>query len=98
MMMRRFIANIISSTIVMGILIGIMCLAGYVESTYSMQGTVLSHKGNIWYIEDSRGEVWEYESIALADGEEVKIIFFDNHTHRLYDDEIVKIKPVKNHK
>lgn len=97
-MMKRFIMGFIGNIVVIGTLIGMMCLAGYIESTYSMQGTVLSHKGNMWYIEDSRGEVWEYESVALADDEEVKIIFFDNHTCRFYDDEIVKIKPMKNHK
>lgn len=93
----KMIKDIVCGVLIMVITLGIMGWAGYMETTYDLQGTVLSHEGNIWYIEDSRGEVWEYESVALADGEEVKITFFDNYTHRIYDDEIVKIKVLKNH-
>ena len=85
----KMIKDIACGVLIMVITLGIMGWAGYMETTYDLQGTVLSHEGNIWYIEDSRGEVWEYESVALADGEEVKITFFDNHTHR--------IKVLKNH-
>jgi hypothetical protein len=48
-------------------------------------------------IEDTRGHLWEYETEKVSKGDNVKITFFDNHTHRIYDDEIVKIKVLKNH-
>ena len=93
----KMIKDAVCGLLIMVVFFGMVGWAGYIESTYNMTGKVLNQTNGIWAIEDSRGEIWEYESEALAKGEEVKITFFDNHTHRIYDDEIVKVKVLKNH-
>lgn len=76
----------------------LMGWAGYLESTYDMDGKVLSSDSHMVTVEDVRGHMWDatnkYEYVFHA-GDKVHIVFFDNHTHTIYDDEIVKVIPLK---
>lgn len=93
----KMIKNVICGLFMMIVFFCIIGCAGYIESTYHIRGKVLNQTNGIWAIEDSRGEIWEYESKTLAKGEDVTITFFDNHTYGIYDDEIIKVKVLKNH-
>ncbi|MDV3428237.1 MAG: hypothetical protein LIR50_14665 [Bacillota bacterium] len=96
--MRKIFKDTITAILIIVASLMIMGLGGYLESTYDMIGVVEKADNGSWLIEDSRGHIWEYESDELYEGENVKITFFDNHTHKIYDDEIVKVKALKNHK
>lgn len=96
--MKKMIKDFFAGLMVLVFLFGAMGWAGYIETTYDMVGTVWEKVDGNWLIEDSRGEIWGYHADNLHKGDEVKITFFDNHTHRIYDDEIVKVKIIKNHK
>lgn len=93
----RMIKDIVCGVLIMVITLGMMGWAGYMETTYDLQGTVVECHANMVTVEDTRGHLWEYETEKVSKGDNVKITFFDNHTHRIYDDEIVKIKVLKNH-
>ena len=93
----RMIKDIACGVLIMVIILGMMGWAGYMETTYDLQGTVVECNANIATVEDTRGHLWEYETEKVSKGDNVKITFFDNHTHRIYDDEIVKIKVLKKH-
>lgn len=96
--MKRFFKDMVGGIVLFGTIFAMMIMAGYIESTYNMNGIILHKEANILTIEDSRGEMWEYEAESFSEGDEVKITFFDNHTYKPYDDEIVKISILKNHK
>ena len=96
--MKKIFKDIITAILIIIASLAVMGWGGYLESTYDMVGTVEKADNGSWLIEDSRGHIWEYESDKLHEGQNVKITFFDNHTHKIYDDEIVKVKALKNHK
>lgn len=93
----KMIKDIACGVLIMVITLGMMGWAGYMETTYDLQGIVVECNANMVTVEDTRGHLWEYETEKVSKGDNVKITFFDNHTHRIYDDEIVKIKVLKNH-
>lgn len=91
-----FILGFIQGTVIIFGFITLMGWAGYMESTYDASGTIINKTDNILIIEDTRGNLWEYETDEyLQKGDKVKFVLFDNHTHTIYDDEIVKIKKSK---
>ena len=93
----KMIKDTVCGLLIIITFIGMMKWAGYMETTYDLQGTVVNCYANMVTIEDARGHFWEYEIEKVSKGDNVEITFFDNHTHRIYDDEIVKIKVLKNH-
>lgn len=93
----RMIKNAVCGLLLMITIFGMAGWAGYMETTYDLQGTVVECNANMVTIEDARGNLWEYEIDKVSKGDNIKITFFDNHTHKMYDDEIVKVKVLKNH-
>lgn len=93
----RMIKDAVCGLLLMITIFGMTGWAGYMETTYDLQGTVVECNANMVTIEDARGNLWEYEIDKVSKGDDIKITFFDNHTHKMYDDEIVKIKVLKNH-
>ena len=92
-----FIFGLIQGIIITLAFLIIMGWAGYMESTYDASGVIVNETNNMLTIEDTKGHLWDYEIREyFHKGEKVKITLFDNHTHTIYDDEIVKIKRVKN--
>lgn len=70
------------------ILIGLFC--GY-ESTYTRQATVILSQNNIVTCIDKQGNTWNYIGDA-AEGQEVTLIMYDNHTSNITDDIIKGVK------
>lgn len=71
--------------------------AGYSETHYTMEGTVVStsFNGSIC-IEDAGGNLWDMNNVGYCRGDKVRVTFFTDYTNETReDDEIVKIKRIK---
>ena len=95
--MVRKVERILWGIVAILSLFTIMGWAGYLESTYNMQGTVLHKQNETLAIEDARGHIWFYESDTYGEGDVVSMVLYDNHTHSVYDDEIIKLSLSKKH-
>lgn len=63
-------------------------IAGRLEATYSMHGTVIDETT----VEDDRGHIWGYDN-ELKKGSDVTITFDNNNTvNIIYDDIVVDVK------
>ena len=74
-------------------ILGVFLICGKIERTYTTKGVVLRNEKGIVIVEDSVGEVWEYEGKG-KEGQEVKLWFDDNGTKEREDDKIIKIKVI----
>lgn len=63
-------------------------LAGKVNATYSMRGVVTSNHNGIITIEDTTGNIWQYET-ELPEGTELEIFFDINETEDVREDDII---------
>ena len=65
-----------------------LVLAGKVNTTYSMRGVVTSNHNGIITIEDTTGNLWQYET-ELSEGTELEIFFDINGTEDVREDDII---------
>lgn len=72
--------------------VGIVGIAGYIETHYTMECEVVEIDGNITTLEDSTGNFWEVENEDLELNQTYKVTFFGGSTVNRLDDEIVKIR------
>ena len=71
--------------------------AGYSETHYTMEGTVVStsFNGSI-RIEDTSGNLWDMNNVGYCQGDRVRVTFFTDYTDTTReDDKITKIKRIK---
>ena len=61
------------------------------ESTYTRQATLIREENNVSYYQDDSGNVWAYEGKVPCKSN-VKLIMHDNHTSKITDDIIKKVK------
>ena len=67
-----------------------------VVDTYQKQG-IISYCDNTGHVEliDENGEMWEMVNVhGYEIGEEILIVFKDNDTVEIYDDEIMRIRKI----
>ena len=87
--------NLISKFIGVIIILILFAIVGTYETHYNRQGTITEKKNNIITIEDTAGNLWEYET-NLSDfsiGKKVELKMYNNGTDtNIYDDKIEKIK------
>lgn len=69
----------------------IIGLLGTVESTYKREAEVVSTKGDTVTVVDKCGYMWEYKGTATI-GDNVTLIMNDNHTSKITDDIIKRVK------
>jgi len=71
-------------------------MANYTETHYKINGTVISVNGENVVVEDTTGNIWEFEADGLIKGEQIKLEFFTNMTdsNRL-DDEIINYQEIE---
>lgn len=83
-----FVAIFLTVVILFGLVA--MIFLNHMDSVY---GTVENINDDIVALVDTDGEMWIYEkeNEDFEIGEKVEIIFYDNFTADLYDDEIVEI-------
>ena len=78
--MKKFVAGLA--------VIIILALAGRVNTTYSVRGVVTSNHNGIINIEDTTGNIWQYET-ELPEGTELEIFFDINETEDVREDDII---------
>lgn len=87
------IVKFLTGMMIVVFVIVVFLICGKIERTYTTRGIVLRSEEGIVVVEDSVGEVWEYEGDG-EEGQEVKLWFDDNGTKEREDDKIIKIKVI----
>ena len=83
--------RVIAIVIVFAILVSIV---GYVECHYTQDATItaLEENDEVVFV-DARGEEWSFFGEGYEVGQEVRVIFYTNHTDRyIYDDVVYMVK------
>ncbi len=93
MMQGSKIVKFLTGLMIVAFVIVVFVICGKIERTYTTKGTVLRSEEGIVVVEDSVGEVWEYEGDE-EEGQEIKLWFDDNGTKERDDDKIFKIKVI----
>ena len=87
--------NLISKFIGVTIILILFIIVGTYETHYNRQGTITEKDNNVITIEDTTGNLWEYEtnSSDFSIGKKVELKMYNNGTDtNIYDDKIEKIK------
>jgi len=97
---NKNIVTIFQMIIVSIIFVASLAICSYVESHYSIEGTVYQVEDNIVTFEDKTGNLWDaITDEDLTEGQEVKICFYSNHTDNTrFDDELINYKIIDNNK
>lgn len=61
------------------------------ESTYTRKAVITKSENNIVTCQDKSGHIWQYKGEAVV-GDEVELVMCDNHTSKITDDIIKKVK------
>lgn len=65
------------------------------ESHYKREAIVIKVKNENVTVKDWKtGNVWEFKGTGFETATKVKLVFFDNHTKSIQDDQIVDAKRV----
>lgn len=87
--------NLISKFIGVTIILILFTIVGTYETHYNRQGIITEKDNNVITIEDTIGNLWEYEtnSSEFSIGKKVELKMYNNGTDtNIYDDKIEKIK------
>ena len=94
--LEKAIVCIIQFLVVMFLFFIVPGIAGTLDTHYSMKGSIVREKGDVFTIEDTGGNRWEFKGGDFERGDKVSVIMFTNYTDRdRTDDEIVKVIKVK---
>lgn len=91
------IKNILAGTVLVLTTLMFIAAAGYSDTHYTMEGTVVStsFNGSIC-IEDTTGNLWDMDNVGYCRGDKVRMTFFTDYTDTTReDDKITKIKRIK---
>jgi len=69
-------------------------IVGTIQNTYKYTGHIITCFGNRLVIEDTTGNIWEYECEGYRSNDKVSILFFNSFTDNRKDDVIMKIKKI----
>lgn len=87
--------KIIIFVLVMVTLFGATVKACDYESHYKRLAIITKIENEIVTVEDlDTGNIWEFNGTGFDEGDEVRLVFFDNHTEEIEDDEIVDVERV----
>ncbi len=76
------------------VIITVLGVLGYYEHHYTRECVVVSVDQEIVTAEDKQGNLWDFIGTDYQENERVTLTMFDNYTGTMYDDEIVKVKPM----
>lgn len=97
---RMKIKKIIIFLSIIMIFIILPFLAGYIETHYTREGSIIeiNKKDNIIKIKDTSGYYWEYQNKDnYRVGDKVRMAMYSSHTdNNIYDDVILKIELITN--
>ena len=90
---NNIIKTILGAILFFTIVIGGAGVAGTIETTYYLDGVILSSCEGKVMVEDARGEVWEFYGTGYNKNDKVCVRFFTHGTDRnRQDDEVINVK------
>ena len=89
------IYNYVKITIVVLIVLITQGIVGSVETHYTKNAEIIGRCEDEFYVEDTSGEQFAFYGDGFKKGDKVKVTFFDCGTVTRQDDEIVKVKLLK---
>lgn len=87
--MNGFVRGIRDGVIGMAILMGVCGVTGYIDTHYNRCGYVVEHSNGVVTIEDTTGNLWDYED-DIELGTYVKMSMHTNGTDSIITDDIIK--------
>ena len=86
------IKSIASFILFISVIILVPAVAETIETYYSMDGVIINVNSDEISVEDSTGNIWTFFGKEYSINDEVRIIFFNNHTDNTrVDDKIIKV-------
>ena len=71
------------------VIIGLM---GTIETTYARNAVVVNVDNLVVTAEDKQGNLWVFVADDYSINDDVTLIMNDNHTTKITDDKIIKVK------
>ena len=94
MIINQTIRNIFGCAFVLFILCGGACLAGTIQTTYTMDAEIVAISDTDVSLVDEMGEEWVFYGQGFRIGDSVRVRFFNNGTDNTRLDDV--IENVKN--
>ena len=86
------IKSIVGFILFISVIILVPAIAETIENYYSMNGVIINVNSDEVSVEDSTGNIWTFSEKGYSIGDEVRIIFFNNHTDNIrVDDKIMRV-------
>lgn len=86
------IKSIASFILFISVIVLVPAIAETIEDYYSMDGIVVNVNSDEISVKDHTGNIWTFLGKEYSVGDEVHIIFFNNHTDNTrVDDKIIKV-------
>ena len=86
------IKYIVGFILFISVIILVPAIAETIENYYSMNGVIINVNSDEVSVEDSTGNIWTFSEKGYSIGDEVRIIFFNNHTDNIrVDDKIMRV-------
>ena len=93
--MKEKIEDTVIGILLIGVFIFIMGVAGYIETHYTREATVVKINEDEIIVEDSIQHHWVFYGEDYKIGDKIKMTMFNNYTDsNIYDDKIIKVKKV----
>ena len=93
--MKEKIEDTVIGILLIGVFIFIMGVAGYIETHYTREATVIKINEDEIVVEDSIHHHWVFYGKDYKIGDKIKMTMFNNYTDsNIYDDKIIKVKKV----
>lgn len=86
--------NVIILIIATIVFLSYLLFASVISSRYSKETIVRNVEGEIVVVEDKQGNLWEFRGEGFKERDKVKVVFDNNNTETIFDDEIIKAKKI----
>lgn len=86
--------NVIVLIIATIVFLSYLLFASVISSQYSKETVVRNVEGEIIVVEDKQGNLWEFRGEGFKERDKVKVVFDNNNTETIFDDEIIKAKKI----
>lgn len=86
--------NVIVLIITTIVFLSYLLFASVISSRYSKETVVRNVEGEIIVVEDKQGNLWEFRGEGFKERDKVKVVFDNNNTETIFDDEIIKAKKI----
>ena len=86
--------NVIILIIATVVFLSYLLVASVISSRYSKETVVRNVEGEVIVVEDKQGNLWEFRGEGFKERDKVKVVFDNNNTETIFDDEIIKAKKI----